>query len=1004
MRKLLYILIVLGVSAGVLAQNNVYECDFEDANERAQWTLNAATTAVAPKLLNKWYIGQPGHFAPTGSNGLYVSASQGTEPDYDASQTMFVTATREMPTLASGDYTLYFDYRIAGKDNDGFYICWVPMTQATNGATNVGGKPAWVDTYKCDEIFSQRGNWTVGKVAIQHDGTPHKLVFLWLTSKGSVAPPSACIDNIELTQDSLCSSISNLRHQMQSDTVVLQWTGSADYYEVKCYDMDNDVWFYYPHVTGTQCAIPGVAEGVQSFVVRPHCANGQAGDYKQYVQLIYHKGRRCIDYMELTNSNCLTGPYGSPFSTRNKVDSGYASPMSHHTLHYMPNEYDERSNYQLKTRPDGYLASVRLGNYDSGNGTGEAVEYKYKVTGNETSILKIKYAAVLSNPHPDNPEINPRFWLDVLHNGRKIDNDCGYAFFTSGDSESSGWREGQDGWLWKPWTEQAINLRDFVGETLTIRLVTTDCQPGAHTGYAYFVLDCEGGELSDLNCGEDNPTTHFQAPSGFDYAWYLPANPYDTLGTDQDFIIQPMDTQTYNVNIINKNNKHCWYTLSVSGRPRIPAPSATYVAKAERCENVVTFTNTSHVDRQDMFNDTIISTDEKVTSLVWDFGDGTTVSSLQDQVTHTYPKEGGHYTLRLTAGVSNDACRITKEIPVTLPDLSQPTTELPVHACRGDYPFGYKYDEKWFFNDLDSIFTFTSTKTGCDSLVHFHLFFHETGPWEVHDTICEGDTLHFFDQRLTHSGDYYGASTNPWGCDSAVNMHLYMEPRLRVEIPDTLTICPEYNALEIPYAVQAGRLEDITISFDARSQEAGFEPSYTFARGEDILIPLPDDRLPDRYSATIHYGSPTCHVADKTIAVELNYSAGIIKQKGNLLSLMNADYNGGYEFVTYQWYRDGEPIPGATSPNLAVGESDKGHEFYIVITRKNDGLRLATCSLVFGATPLEEIGLDMLSAPFDVYSITGVKLVSLDAMEQIYSLPQGAYVLTDGTRAAKVVR
>lgn len=986
------------------AQNNVWECDFEDPNEPSQWMLNAATAAVAPKLQNKWYIGQPGHFDPTGQNGLYVSKSQGAEADYDAGQTMFVAASRTMPTLAAGNYTLRFDYRIAGKQNDGFYVCWVPTSQVTNGSNNAGGKPGWVDTYKCAEIFSQHGTWGPGKVQITHDGTPHKLVLLWMTSRGAAAAPSACVDNFELTQDSTCASVHSLRHIIQSDSVILQWGGNAAYYEVKCYDLDNDIWYYYPQVQGLQCVIPGVAEGVQSFIVRPHCANGEAGDYVQYTQLVYHKGQRCIDYMELTNANCFIGPYITPYNQKCKVDSGYASPMSRHTLHYMPDEYDERSGFQLKTRPDGYLASVRLGNYDSGNGQGEAVEYKYKVTSNETAILKIKYAAVLSNPHPDNPAINPRFWLDVLHNGKKIDHDCGYAFFTSGDSDASGWQDGAEGWLWKPWTEQSINLRDFVGETLTIRLVTTDCQPGAHTGYAYFVLDCEGGELQDLNCGEDNPTTHFAAPAGFDYVWYLPAAPADTLSTAQDFTIQPMDTATYNVNIINKNNRNCWYTLSVSGRPRIPSPSATYTVQAIRCENVVTFTNTSHVDRQDVYNDSVFATDEKVTSLTWDFGDGTTVSSLNDQVVHTYPKEGGSYTLRLTAGVSNNACLVTKSIPVYLPDLSQPTTEVVEHACRADYPFGFKYNDAWYSESTDSIFTYISTKNGCDSLVHFSLTFHETGPWEVHDTICEGDTLRFFDQRLTATGDYRGASTNPWGCDSVVNMHLFMEPRLRVKRPALVRVCPEDQALEIPYSVTSGRLEDITVLFDAASQQAGFAPSYTFVNGEEMVIPLPAGRMPDRYSATLHYGSPTCHVPDEQIVVELNYSAGIIKQKGHLLALMNDEYNGGYEFVSYQWYRDGVAIEGATSPNLEVGAEDVGHEYYIVVTRASDGLQLATCSLIFGATALEEIGLERLSAPISVYRPDGRLLTTIDHINQMLTMPQGIYILTDGNHALKFVR
>ena len=71
---------------------------------------------------------------------------------------------------------------------------------------------------------------------------------------------------------------------------------------------------------------------------------------------------------------CYIGTYTTrvknqrPFSYNVQVDLGYDDPESRHTLHYVPDEYDEMSNYQLRTCPEGYITSVRLG--DGGDGDG----------------------------------------------------------------------------------------------------------------------------------------------------------------------------------------------------------------------------------------------------------------------------------------------------------------------------------------------------------------------------------------------------------------------------------------------------------------------------------------------------------------------------------------------------------------------------------------------------------------------------------------------------------
>ena len=1022
------VIVLLLLLCAVSLPAQVYTCDFENSTETAQWVLNKAKdNATVAKLENKWYIGTPGQFAPTGNTGLYVSADKGATVSYTANNTMFITAYRDMSniTMAAGDYELYFNYRVGGKTSsgDGFYICWVPLTQNTLSATGIGGRPQWAEDYACmdddkNSCFSGKIAGGIGKVNITHDGTPHKLVILWFSAGGSVAPPAASIDNIELRTSSTCAAVTNVSHTISGDTVNLSWSGKADHYSVYCYDANNGAWSTQDNVKTNTCQLTKVSEGAHTFFVRAYCDENTASDWTQYTQLIYHKGERCIDYMELTGKNCFTGNYDSPFGKKEKVDKGYNDWTSRQTLHYVPNEYDANTNYQLRTCPEGYLASVRLGDgdYQNGNSTiaggmghnlGEAVEYTYKVTSGSMGILKVKYAIALTNPHDS--LYNPRFWVDVLSNGRRIANDCGYALYYAGGGD--GWKEGakvgNTQWLYHDWTELAINLRDYVGKTLTIRLVTTDCKPEGHTGYVYFVLDCESGDISGQNCGEENPTTHFEAPSGFDYVWYKSGAPEDTLSRSQEFDIEPLDTALYSVNIINKNNKDCWYTLDVSGLPRFPQPEVTYSLRTIRCENVVTFNNSTCVWRRNQVSKQMYRTEEQVTSLHWDFGDGEEYEGLDKVLEHTYPPEGGHYTLRLTASVSDGACAITKDFELDLPDLTSPTTVVDVHACRGDYPFGYTYgaDNLTFYNDVDSVFTYISQRTGCDSLCHLSLTFHEPGPYEVYDTICGGDSVLFFDRVLRETGRYDTTVQTVWQCDSIAVLDLYVEPKLEYETPDTIPVCTDdlQGVLLIPYQHTAGQLDSIAIRFDSLAIAAGFDSLYRFAADEPLRIELPDSIFPNRYRTTMSFITPRCEVPAHVVCVELSYSASMLHQNGGILAVTNETYNGGYTFDTYQWYRDGAPIEGATNPNLSVTDSDKGHEFYVVV-RRDDGVLLPTCPIVYGMTSLEYVHLNDMNFPVHVYSPIGLYLGLKENVSELSNLPSGIYVLTDGYQTLKIVR
>jgi len=976
----------------------VYQCDFEDEAERSQWVLN--TGNQGPHCVNKWYIGAAGNHAPDAKYGLFVS-SDGEEPVYDASRTMFVVAYREL-TVPAGEYEIYFDWRCSGKrtGEEGFYLCWIPDTVATNSNMATADLPAWAknEEYRLAPCFFGATSWNIGHVEwVVPEEQTRKLVIVWYNTRGGAANPSACIDNIMIAPKKDCPLPSDFKCKINNDaSATIEWNrNGATVFDVWTYDYQTDEWKMHNDIKDFRITLYGLSEGYNEVYVRSHCSDESGvGQFVKYGFFMYHRGARCIDYLDLSPATCRVGDKNNPLGSPKVEDYGYADyANSLHTIHYVPGERDPFTDGTLLTKPEGAVASVRLGRYAPTFGA--ACEYKYKVPEEDKAILKVRYAVVLPAPHE--PADNPTFKLQILANGRDLEYGCGLADFVAGAS-ATGWKTTQYGGetiTWKDWTEVAVNLRDYVGQTITIRLMVTGCKMEAHGAYAYFTLDCESGEMSGLNCGEDNPTTTFSAPSGFNYAWYLPSKPGNILSKNQTFTLDPMDTLTYHVDVISKTNGKCYYTLEACGIPRFPVASADASAKVEKCQNQVTFHNQSCVYYKNQISEKEFTRHEGVDHVYWDFGDGT-FSTLNDEyVVHTYPDTGGTYTATLYAYLngSDTICRAEMQIPVTLEDVKTPERE--VHLSVGSMYEGKTY---WNPYQFDTVYTVSS---GCEEIVHVYIherFFEQT------DSMCQGGVYEIGDQKLTESGTYVVNLKNRWDLDSIVTLHLEVEPALVVSMPDTVPVCGGEPAILFPVRIQQGTMDSLRIVFSETAVRAGFDSVYAFGAKDEIVVTTPATVSPGYYPATVKLGTPRCPVPDIPVLVQISYSSSIIAQKDGIIALLNEGHNGGYVFSAYQWYRNGVLIEGANESYLVVGADDLGAQYTVVITRSTDGVTVAACPVIYNAAQSIE---DVLAAegPWMLLDVMGRVVVPLTETKESVPVPPGVYVLVrpDKHQTTKII-
>jgi hypothetical protein len=133
--------------------------------------------------------------------------------------------------------------------------------------------------------------------------------------------------------------------------------------------------------------------------------------------------------------------------------------------------------------------------------------------------------------------------------------------------------------------------------------------------------------------------------------------------------------------------------------------------------------------------------------------------------------------------------------------------------------------------------------------------------------------------------------------------------------------------------------------------------------------------------------------------VDVYYPDSVIAQRWNdVLAVRNDDFNGGYEFVAYQWYKDNMPIDGATS-SILYGDLDFDAEYSVMLTR-NDGVKEMVCAI----KPIQFT--DMAGDPIliftpDVSSDVVVK-VAKSAQVRVWSttgLLVGEYSIEEGENA-----
>lgn len=971
MFRKLYIGIILVICNWLLVTNTFgapitmadlpYLCDFEDDAENANWVLNPQLAESGVTTENRWVIGNATSY--TGEKSIYVSQDGGKSNTY-ASTNNVLLAYRDI-TLDAGDYDVAYDWMGTGNKTKG-YLKVVFVNRPDGGLKCIGNatEPSYVGTSvqlmgaNTSLVDGDAWRHVQARVSIpvsQAGKATTRLLFVWVNTNVTVKDSitSIAIDNFQLAKASPNDYPTNIHVSTSLGTSTISWDGSSEGYEL-LYRKRSDETFASASTSTTSVTLTDMEYGAYEFWI---CGvNGSDKTVYTVFPTVYLYETDCFDALNMYNAEFEYGTWtrtGKTVKGTDRVDFGPQDIRSHHTTHFDLTEVDPRTVMKnsrgdtvhcLKTVPEGEFGSVRLGNWNTGSEY-ESITFRYTVENNSNAVLLIHYAMVLENPN-HTAQDQPRFTLDVLNeSGMSIDTKCASVDFhapteqewtdpdvqaiwhqvTWVDTKSSG---SSNSHLvnWQEWKTIGINMEDYVGQTLTIILTAYDCDQGGHFGYAYFMLNCSRSDVDGLPWGEGSSTQMFTAPAGFDYAWFNrtdvqfkdtikntdPARmPYIT-DNGRYFYVQESDTNTYLCHVTYPTNAECGYWFDASAKPHDPKAEMEFLWSPADCQNGYTWWNRCHVMLTNQLTGEVEDQyDKHLESCFLLKEDGTEepIGYIEEGTFVPMPAEGGTVRYRIRTGiyVHDELYADTAWYEFNIPAIGPLETHLYDTICRGEsvfFPEGgqTKYEEPGtYYNNLKS------AVTGCDSVIHFHLHVHEPKMAQAYDTICVGGKYTFGSRTLSIPGVYTGLFMSmETGCDSVVTMHLFQAPAPKVSLREQ-QLCadqPLLFAVEnslyvdhmhilIPNKVDSTELlrrSDAEISIQLSNHEVGYHDAY------------------------VQFHLPWCEtVWTDTLQFGISLASNLIELHWNdLLSFLSPEYNDGITFLSYQWYREGVAIEGAT--------------------------------------------------------------------------------------------
>lgn len=489
---LLHLFIVLS-SFSVFSRDLIsipYFCGFEDKRENTKWVLNYGP--LGKRCKDKWIIANGAR--NEGRFGLYIS-NDGYSAEYGSAPNI-VVAYRDFTVSKKVRSEISFDWKSNGdEDATDLYVLLIRANESTPNSlpfnsTAFNSLSSLLRKYKAKALNQSSGWQNYQFQAVLQPNVDYRLLFIWVNTnkrRNLPDPVGACIDNLQITEAG-CVKPTAFKAKAYCDYVQLSWEGTAKKYQLDYKLKEATKWTNMPAQEATAIYLKDLAKGLYDFRLRATCDDTFSA-YALCSALLFCPDENSFNYTNLRDTTIVKayhGQFGNPEQMQELLDYGADSKLSRHTINWIQNEFDPRTNDRLRTIPENEVVSVRLGNWGMG-AQAESLHYTYLVD-SVYNLLSLKYAVVLEVPDHEKEE-QPRFLLQILNElGEPVDPVYGQADFHA-DRNGHDWNITKGDVTWKDWTIINIDLSKHIGKKLTIKLTTFDCKLKGHYGYAYFTLN-----------------------------------------------------------------------------------------------------------------------------------------------------------------------------------------------------------------------------------------------------------------------------------------------------------------------------------------------------------------------------------------------------------------------------------------------------------------------------------------------------------------------------------
>ncbi|GAA4447532.1 hypothetical protein GCM10023189_03980 [Nibrella saemangeumensis] len=202
--------------------------------------------------------------------------------------------------------------------------------------------------------------------------------------------------------------------------------------------------------------------------------------------------------------------------------------------------------------PPGSNYAIRIGNVTRGSRF-DRIKTSFVVTADNT-LFQYQFAVILQNPNHQLHQ-QPGFSIKVSSQSGTIASCSFYEVKATGIITGF---QAQGDMRYRNWTTGAVDLRNYIGQTVTVEVTANGCTERRHFGYAYFDAQCLKSEIKqDLFCPAYDQNMRLRAPEGFaSYVWSNGA-------TTPTISIKPKQGDRYWVKVkpFSSLNESCEYQL-----------------------------------------------------------------------------------------------------------------------------------------------------------------------------------------------------------------------------------------------------------------------------------------------------------------------------------------------------------------------------------------------------------------------------------------------------------